>query len=804
MTLIRQLEVRNVRGIGPFGPDLNLDGASLMLLGENGTGKSSYVDALEYVLTRQSSSLDIGKRGLSWRQGGQNIASKLPPHIKLVISDNKGGEHSLSLSDDPAKLTGYLGAWIAKAQQGGFVLRRRTMLQFLEADPKERYDSLSSFLALDAYERFESAIKDCVQEWQDRVKKAQSQVAHYTGQLRQHLSLSTSVSSESVLKAFNELLTTAGRPGLKSLDEVSALQTTLENDLKKYDGREKAVKLEAFQNLLSELPPIEPILLGMQGLVQAIEHHQSLEQGLSRGFSASVLREGLTWIEQGDLADCPLCEHPFTDREAVMSRIRERLEANDDYIRSQKALETQRAAVKDGLEGLSRSLGQLVKAWENATEAKIPDELLSLQIIVNPLVSKYANLPSRDSVSQDLETFGALDLGRVQAFLRKEVGERLNRLPGLEGFRELSELHRLALVIVTNHAGLVTSQQQVASAQSNHAQAEHLSQLAMQARKEAVQQAVKEVATEANRLYALIHPGEDIGKAMLTVAQRGQGSLELTGSFHGRQEDPRLLYSESHIDTLGLCFFLAVRRLNATRYPDFKLLVLDDVLHSVDSAHRQKTAEMLLKEFNDHQMVITTHDPVWFQRFKEAVGRSGLKFQFQRIGAWSLTQGPQWGDHQAEYDFCKNNMATATPDELAVRAGRLMEELLQNLCEEMRISIPFRKSGRYELGVLWPPFYKEAKNHKGFFAKAQRVCETIDGSYWVRNEAGAHFNESPAPVQPAEAKAFAQAAVELTDLVKCKTCGRFIQVVEAPKDNWVCRCGCLVYQKKIAGTSAGT
>src|SRR5687768_915645 len=73
MLRLNKLEVRHVRGIAGTGPDLELAGKNLILLGDNATGKSSYIDALEYLLTRSCSSLDIGRAGVNWQDGGVHI-----------------------------------------------------------------------------------------------------------------------------------------------------------------------------------------------------------------------------------------------------------------------------------------------------------------------------------------------------------------------------------------------------------------------------------------------------------------------------------------------------------------------------------------------------------------------------------------------------------------------------------------------------------------------------------------------------------------------------------------------------------
>ena len=89
-----------------------------------------------------------------------------------------------------------------------------------------------------------------------------------------------------------------------------------------------------------------------------------------------------------------------------------------------------------------------------------------------------------------------------------------------------------------------------------------------------------EIAKEVDALYQKIHPKEKIGQLKLKLDERQRGSL-IYGVAFGELQDiqPQPYYSESHLDSLGLCIFLALaKRNNAVR----TVVVLDDVLGSVD------------------------------------------------------------------------------------------------------------------------------------------------------------------------------------------------------------------------------
>ena len=118
-----------------------------------------------------------------------------------------------------------------------------------------------------------------------------------------------------------------------------------------------------------------------------------------------------------------------------------------------------------------------------------------------------------------------------------------------------------------------------------------LYQHAVDARKETIQAVLVEVSTKANEFYERIHPSEGIATSKLSVRLATQKSVEMETSFYGEEAHPLRYFSESHLDTLGLCYFFALRKREAQKTPEFRLMVLDDVMHAYFLYVTQKPAE---------------------------------------------------------------------------------------------------------------------------------------------------------------------------------------------------------------------
>jgi hypothetical protein len=158
---------------------------------------------------------------------------------------------------------------------------------------------------------------------------------------------------------------------------------------------------------------------------------------------------------------------------------------------------------------------------------------------------------------------------------------------------------------------------------------------------EEVQRIFDELRADLVTMYDFLHPGE--GHEMLSIAMDPdkRGSTELRMGFYDRQdEDPRAFGSEGHLDSLGLCIFLAfVKRFNG----DWPLLVLDDVVSSVDIQHKRRVANLLFEEFGDRQLLITTQDSRWFNELRRAQEETGHSADTRNLAieTWSLEEGPK-------------------------------------------------------------------------------------------------------------------------------------------------------------------
>lgn len=84
---------------------------------------------------------------------------------------------------------------------------------------------------------------------------------------------------------------------------------------------------------------------------------------------------------------------------------------------------------------------------------------------------------------------------------------------------------------------------------------------------------------------------------------------------------PQSFLNEARQTALGIAIYLAARLVCVPQGGDEpKLLVLDDLLISLDNSHRRPILEVITRLFDKWQIILLTHDRFWFELAREQLG----------------------------------------------------------------------------------------------------------------------------------------------------------------------------------------
>jgi hypothetical protein len=226
------------------------------------------------------------------------------------------------------------------------------------------------------------------------------------------------------------------------------------------------------------------------------------------------------------------------------------------------------------------------------------------------------------------------------------------------------------------------------------------------------------------------------------------------------------------------------------------IIVMDDVITSVDQAHMERFTKMLngeVKNFN--QLIITTHYRPWKDRYGAYSGaKSGI--EFFELQHWSYQSGVRHTKARMSLDEIEEYLQDDKFDRqiVASKSGIFLEGLFDSIALRYGGRVPRRPEPNYTLGELIGSIYKKVRPaliiHKKDASRTTQIgpiIEEINSLAWIRNEVGCHFRLGD-DVLDEDVKSLGKATARFAKELICDKCGE-LPYSDKSGSYWECRCG---------------
>ncbi|WP_332639951.1 AAA family ATPase [Brevundimonas sp.] len=705
-----------------------------LVYGENGTGKTTICDALEFIGDGNVGSLK--DRGL-----GTGLSKYIPtagrtaPEIEVKLV-SAAGECSARLNGSS------VSAMPPELRPKVKVLRRQQILKLVEASPADRYKEIKDFVEIEGYEKSEQALRDLI----TRLGNDRSRADELFRQSLEHLS--------AVAPADQQV---GGLPGWA---EAEASKSQHDADL-------RAKAIATLRDVVSSLKALPDRADEAQAHWIESRKRAELAQDVVRQAKASVahgadelidvLEAGLRYVAgRAETEACPLCESG--DRaEHLAARIESRLGALTGLKRARAhagELESSLAAAEKANLACAEEALELVRRYGEALDA-----VSELSAPTSPPPTAVTDLRAWLSQQEPMFEAWADEEGRCRT------------------------AHDRRRALTSALDTYLANQAKIAEIDVLKPRAEAALSICMEERKTFTENRIGEIAKVVGALYEEIHPGEGLDKISFPLDPKRRASLEMIARFGGDDRPPQAYFSQSHLDTLALCVLLALAKRGET---GDVILVLDDVLGSVDEPHVDRVIELIYDVSTAFRhTILTTHYRPWREKFRHGHLKRG-DCQFVELIDWTLEDGVRLTSARPEVDRLKAMLAQTPIDAQAVagKAGVLLEHILDNLTLRYGCAVPRKTGEAYTLGDLLPSV-------KGALRKALRVevcdptsqppsvvsvplqplLDAIESNAGIRNAMGAHFKAIGQHLNDGDARRFGELVVELADALICPTHG---------------------------------
>ena len=588
-----KLEIDAFRGaIRPFELPFDPGKSVTLLLGENGTGKSTIADALICLCTDDMGSLD-DRSGVD--KSFLVAAGRNPEDLHLALHTDAG---SITARFEKKKI-------IRSPSDAPLTLRhlrRSSVVALSTAVPSARYEQLAGYFDLSG------------------IVKSEDNLRLLCKNLKLENDRFVSVLS-AVQKLLESVWTNEGSP----LDDWELWAETESHK----DINEERLQLRRVRNFIEQtektLGAHDRLVVTLKMGEQAAQTRKLADQQLADLQSTSGQDEALlTLLQQAhdfvarhaDHESCPVCAQSIVP-EQLKQALYDRMESMAGLRVAATEAETAR-----------REHERLQSVWQHALSDfgnALSDFLTTAQQTEWPENFKTALTEMNDPelpIRKRAELFATSRL-QLDMLLegRRITADAIQKTVDQHGFISenwLSVLHNRQTAM--DNAVLLRN-------------ADKALKIVENTRKAFIDTELAAISADVDDFYQALHPKENLGGVRLFLKEKGKSSLELTARFHEYEDvAPQSLYSESHLDTLALCIFLAL----AKRYGGGEtVLLLDDVLGATDDAHLDRFIGLLRREsVRFAHILLTSHQRALGERFR---GQGDI--QVVELGEWSVEKG---------------------------------------------------------------------------------------------------------------------------------------------------------------------
>ena len=210
---------------------------------------------------------------------------------------------------------------------------------------------------------------------------------------------------------------------------------------------------------------------------------------------------------------------------------------------------------------------------------------------------------------------------------------------------------------------------------------------------------VDAISTEAQKFYDAHFAADDPAKVTLklrvTTPPSATGSNKEDFEFKRPEIEfgvmigdtavnkPQSFLNEAKLTQLALSVRFAASLVNLHE-SDLKLLVLDDLLVSLDMSNRMKVVDILLSDtFTNYQKIILTHDIGLFEEFKRAIGPSHQMWLFQKL-VGTAKDGPKANNVKSPLEMAQHFLANDQISECGNQLRKCVEANLTSFLDQAK------------------------------------------------------------------------------------------------------------------------
>lgn len=500
----------------------------------------------------------------------------------------------------------------------------------------------------------------------------------------------------------------------------------------------------------------------------------------------SLLQEGKSVLTKDVVEDdyCPLCQQEKSKVD-LLQELNLRIEELELLHKEKEKVESNskdlQGIIKPNINTIESLLTEKLFEKEDYSKLKETIEEIknSLNTYINETKKEFTeSLSDKEKIELDKTAIAELTTGLVKTI--KELTE--SKEANLK-FKTYTKLFQTAKAYV-EYLKIEKEQNVLANQQITF---ELLYEDFIKRQEEALNVFLTMFSNDINDYYTTMNPTEKVEDIKLVPLKKDGELVGITieYSFFNETRTPPIAYlSESHINCLGLSFFLAsVKAFNK----ESKFFVLDDVISSFDRSHRYRFAQLLANKFSDYQVILLTHEKDFFELVSSEVKSKGWILKNFK---WSKEEGTGIERGIADIkDRIKKKIEEKNTDGLGNDIRVYTERVMKRVAYQLEAKVAYRNNDINEKRMapeLLDAVQSKLKASNELKAKAD--IPKVKGMPMFIGNTTSHDNDFQESIEDLEA--IWDDVKSLIQNFYCSDCDKFLSLKYYDNVEKKIRCGC--------------
>lgn len=630
MIKIKNIEITGIRGIKK---DFNiaLNSKSILIYGDNGSGKSSITDVVEWFYfdrVEHLSSEEIGRKGISALRN-VFLPEDEDAYAELKFSDSRFNSHKKlfykqsKLTSECSNSTKDFTDYINDSLKENLILRYKDLLKFILFTKAEKLEEISEIIGFSEVTKVKTVFKKAVNNLKRelKIKNINGQINNKQSVILEQIGQNVN-DDEQYFNAVRELVVPLNLP--IEVKDSESIDTIL-NLIKKPEDKESLLQQLSYEKVVGVISNLKNSVGNIRSSYEKYyEQYQKISEDINKFKKIhleKLLSEGFSILEKGIFEEdkCPLCLQK-KNRQELIEELRKRIEELSVFKKEKEELEdegkTIQKFVQNPLSEMKTALQEKCLLQEYNSEIK--GEIEEIKELFSDALSGLKKIIFMEHEIIKPEEFILLDdtlIQKIVSTLKEKIKEISTTRKDEQKFTINSKL-----ILVRQAYREINSLKQESKILEQQVQSmELICNDFIKRQKSALASFLKAISTDINEFYLYMNRDEKVDEIELIPLGKDDELIGITiqFKFHGEIISPPDKYlSESHLNCLGICLFLSsVKKFNQIN----KFFVLDDVISSFDKSHRVGFANLLMEKFSDYQIFLFTHEKDWFEYLSNAV-----------------------------------------------------------------------------------------------------------------------------------------------------------------------------------------